>query len=69
MNELNVRTVENGFVVYEGVLGDGSKGKTWAFETAHSMSSFVLKWGDSQRGKKWTVKPGEVIEVRKGQHV
>lgn len=47
MSELQILTVENGFIVHDGSPRiTGTIGRSWAFETAESLSEFISAWGN-----------------------
>lgn len=43
MNELIIETAENGFIVRQD--NQNMPCRQWAFETAESLSKFILEWG------------------------
>ena len=46
MDDLEIRSVENGFVIIEGV-GEirHSVSRMWAFESAETLAVFIEDWG------------------------
>lgn len=44
VSELTILCVENGFIVKD--YGSEPLAKKWAFESAESLSAFVMTWGE-----------------------
>lgn len=47
--DLNIRVVENGFIVCESPGRMGGTDKQWAFETAKGLSDFILEWAEKPK--------------------
>ena len=47
MDEIQIKKVENGFIVCENT-GPHMMGKQWVFETPKGLSGFILGWANKQ---------------------